>query len=65
MTWGLWRGAAAGAAGTTALNAATYLDMAMRGRSTSSAPQDLVKAAADRAGTRAGGVHRGGCDGAV
>ncbi|WP_375483519.1 hypothetical protein [uncultured Jatrophihabitans sp.] len=47
---GFLRGAAAGAAGTTALNATTYLDMAIRGRSTSSAPQDLVKIAADKAG---------------
>jgi hypothetical protein len=46
MTWGLWRGAA----GTTALNAATYLDMAVRGRGSSSAPEDLVESAADRAG---------------
>lgn len=50
MTWGLWRGAAAGAAGTTALNAATYLDMVVRGRRDGSAPQDLVEAAAGRAG---------------
>ncbi|NHA69991.1 hypothetical protein [Phycicoccus flavus] len=44
------RGAIAGAAGTTALNAATYLDMAVRGRGTSSAPQDTVEAMADKAG---------------
>ena len=44
------RGAAAGAAGTTALNAATYLDMAIRGRGTSSAPQDLVERSAEKAG---------------
>lgn len=49
MALGLLRGAAAGAAGTTALNAATYLDMAVRGRGSSSAPQDLVEAVADRA----------------
>lgn len=35
-------GAAAGAAGTTALNAATYLDMSWRGRSASSAPEESV-----------------------
>lgn len=35
-------GAAAGAAGTTALNAVTYLDMAVRGRPTSSTPEDTV-----------------------
>lgn len=40
-------GAAAGAAGTTALNATTYLDMALRGRPSSSTPQDTVEALAD------------------
>ncbi len=35
-------GAAAGAAGTTALNAVTYLDMAVRGRPSSSTPEDTV-----------------------
>jgi hypothetical protein len=43
------RGAAAGAAGTTALNAATYLDMVVRGRGSSSAPADLAEAVAERA----------------
>jgi hypothetical protein len=43
------RGAAAGAAGTTALNAVTYLDMAVRGRPTSSTPEDTVEKLADRA----------------
>lgn len=37
-------GAAAGAAGTTALNTASYLDMAIRGRPTSSTPEDTVEA---------------------
>lgn len=37
-------GAAAGAAGTTALNATTYLDMVVRGRPTSSTPEDTVEA---------------------
>jgi hypothetical protein len=36
------RGCAAGAAGTTALNAVTYADMALRGRPASSAPEDVV-----------------------
>lgn len=40
---GLLRGAAAGAAGTTALNAVTYLDMVVRGRPTSSTPEDTVE----------------------
>lgn len=38
----LW-GAAAGAAGTTALNAVTYLDMAVRGRPASSTPEQTVE----------------------
>ncbi|MCI2239467.1 hypothetical protein MO973_03340 [Paenibacillus sp. TRM 82003] len=45
---GLLGGAAAGAAGVTALNAATYLDMAVRGRPSSSTPQDTVEALAER-----------------
>jgi len=44
------RGMAAGAAGTTALNAVTYLDMTLRGRPASSVPEDAVRAMAERAG---------------
>jgi hypothetical protein len=47
LGWAL-RGAAAGAAGTTALNAVTYLDMAGRGRGTSSTPEQTVEALAER-----------------
>lgn len=43
------KGAAAGAAGTTALNAVTYLDMAVRGRPTSSTPEDTVDKLAEQA----------------
>lgn len=43
-------GAAAGASGTTALNTATYLDMAVRGRPTSSTPEDTVEGLADVTG---------------
>ena len=43
------RGAAAGAAGTTALNAVTFLDMAVRGRAESETPKRTVEALADRA----------------
>jgi hypothetical protein len=50
MLKGLLRGAAAGAAGTTALNAVTYLDMAWRGRPSSSTPQQAVEELASRAG---------------
>lgn len=39
----LVRGAIAGAAGTTALNAVTFADMALRGRPASSTPQDTVE----------------------
>jgi hypothetical protein len=42
------RGAAAGAAGTTALNAVTYLDMAGRGRGSSSTPEQTVEALAEK-----------------
>ena len=47
---GVLRGAAAGAAGTTALNAATYLDMALRGRPASSTPEESVEQLAGAAG---------------
>lgn len=42
------RGAAAGAAGTTALNTVTYLDMAGRGRGTSSTPEQTVEKLAEK-----------------
>jgi hypothetical protein len=48
LGWAL-RGAAAGAAGSTALNAVTYLDMAGRGRGTSSTPEQTVEALAEKA----------------
>jgi hypothetical protein len=48
LGWAL-RGAAAGAAGSTALNAVTYLDMAARGRGSSSTPQQTVEELADKA----------------
>jgi hypothetical protein len=44
------RGAAAGAAGTTALNAVTYLDMITRGRPASSTPEQTVEKLAGTAG---------------
>jgi hypothetical protein len=50
MFKGLVRGAAAGAAGTTALNAVTYLDMAVRGRPASDIPQQAVEKLAEQAG---------------
>ena len=49
--WAL-RGAAAGAAATTALDTVTYLDMAVRGRPASSTPEDTVTKLAERTGVR-------------
>jgi len=58
-SWGgLARGAAAGAAGTTALNATTYLDMVVRGRAASDAPQQMVAALAEAAGLELPGNRR-------
>ncbi|MGY1623785.1 hypothetical protein ACI789_16435 [Geodermatophilus sp. SYSU D00965] len=45
--WAL-RGAAAGAAASTALNAVTYVDMAVRGRGTSSTPEQTVEKLAEK-----------------
>lgn len=47
MLMSILKGAAAGAAGTTALNATTYLDMTARGRPTSSTPEDTVEKLAE------------------
>jgi hypothetical protein len=44
----LLRGLVAGAAGTTALNAATYADMALRARGESDLPQRTVESLAER-----------------
>jgi hypothetical protein len=44
------RGVAAGAAGTTALNAVTYLDMVLRGRGASSTPEESVRRLAAKTG---------------
>jgi hypothetical protein len=49
MGLGILAGAAAGAAGTTALDAATYLDMTIRGRGGSDTPQRSVEALAGKA----------------
>jgi hypothetical protein len=48
LGWAL-RGAAAGAAGSTVLNAVTYLDMTVRGRPTSSTPERTVEKLAEKA----------------
>ena len=50
MTGTFLRGLAAGAAGTVALDAVGYLDMALRGRPTSPVPGQLVDAVAKRIG---------------
>ncbi|MDQ3475906.1 MAG: hypothetical protein M3492_06105 [Actinomycetota bacterium] len=47
MLMSILKGAAAGAAGTTALNATTYLDMTVRARQTSSTPEDTVEKLAE------------------
>jgi hypothetical protein len=49
MERALVRGIAAGAAGTTALNTVTYLDMIVRARPASSTPEETVRAVEDRA----------------
>lgn len=49
------RGIAAGAAGTTALNTVTYLDMAIRARGTSSMPEQAVEELAKRSGKQVPG----------
>lgn len=45
MIAGLLAGIAAGAAGTTALNAVTYADMVLRARPASTTPEDTVRVA--------------------
>ena len=50
MTGSFSRGLAAGAAGTTVLNAVTYLDMALRGRAASSTPDQTIDALVDVTG---------------
>ena len=57
----MWRriltGAAAGATGTTALNAVTFLDMALRGRPPSRTPERSVEALVERSGLTVPGDH--------
>jgi hypothetical protein len=48
-------GLAGGAAGTTALNAVTYLDMAVRGRPASSTPEEAVEKLAGKVGAEVPG----------
>ncbi|WP_196791527.1 hypothetical protein [Motilibacter deserti] len=55
MISAIGRGIAAGAAGTTVLNAVTYLDMALRGRPASQAPDQLVERLAADVGTQVPG----------
>jgi hypothetical protein len=50
MMRAILRGVAAGAAGTTALHAVTYLDMALRGRPASRTPEQSVERLTDLAG---------------
>jgi hypothetical protein len=62
LAGGILDGAIAGAAGATGLNAATYLDMAARGRSSSSAPEDTVEKLADKASVRIPGDQESHAD---
>lgn len=50
MNRDVWAGIAAGAAGTTALNAVTFLDMTIRARPPSTTPDDTVRKAEALAG---------------
>jgi hypothetical protein len=52
---GVGAGAAAGAAGTTALNAVTYLDMVLRGRAASSTPRETVERLTKKVGLEVAG----------
>ncbi|MCR6490826.1 hypothetical protein M8542_49385 [Amycolatopsis sp. OK19-0408] len=54
MNKNLLAGIAAGAAGTTALNAVTYLDMAIRARPSSSTPEETVKRTQQLMGVKLG-----------
>ncbi len=58
MVRGLLRGLAAGAAGTTALNAVTYADMAWRGRPASEVPSQTIDKLAHDAGHPVPGDQR-------
>lgn len=46
----LWQGSTAGAAGTTALNVVTYLDMTVRGRPSSTVPAQVAESLAESVG---------------
>lgn len=52
LTTGLLAGAAAGAAGTTALNAVTFLDMVLRGRPSSNTPEQTIEQLSARTSLR-------------
>lgn len=54
MIRNLLAGVAAGAAGTTALNTVTYLDMVLRGRPASSTPDETVAKAQELTGVSLG-----------
>ena len=57
MTHALRRGLLAGAAGTIALDVATYTDMALRGRPSSGTPATVVGIMADKMGLTALGTE--------
>lgn len=58
MLSSILRGAAAGAAGATALNTATYADMAVRGRPASSIPEQSIEKLAHTLGVEVPGDEK-------
>ncbi|MYV43836.1 hypothetical protein GT030_34495 [Streptomyces sp. SID1328] len=56
MIHSILRGSAAGAAGTTALNATSYADMALRGRSASDVPAEAAGKLVEDMGLHLGGT---------
>jgi hypothetical protein len=59
MRAGVWAGVVAGAAGTAALNIATYADMAIRGRPASEVPAKLAGTMVEQAGVDLSGEGPG------
>jgi hypothetical protein len=60
MSNSILTGMAAGAVGTVALNVATYVDMAVRARPSSSTPSQMVGAMAEKAGVQSLSSQGGG-----
>lgn len=58
MVNSVFRGAVAGLAGTTALNAATYLDMTLRARPASNTPEQTIAGLSRQTGIPVPGGHQ-------